>query len=179
MRKTKKDWMEVGLRVLSEYGINGVTIERMTGVLGVTKGSFYHHFRHVKDFEAQLIAYWADQYLATSSSIPEAPDKLLDLLDVIMEEGFGPITAPEAAIRFWANQDEDVRLVVEKVDSHRHAFLLQVFHQLTGDEEKAGMMADMLFTIMIGSITAQPRISTTRVMEMYRTFKQLYHLGGV
>ena len=68
MRKSKQDWLEVGLKTLGEFGENGLTIERLTGTLGVTKGSFYHHFRNVEDFREQLIAFWADQYLSRRCS---------------------------------------------------------------------------------------------------------------
>jgi AcrR family transcriptional regulator len=99
MRKSKQDWLEVGLKTLGEFGENGLTIERLTGTLGVTKGSFYHHFRNVEDFREQLIAFWADQYLSTSSNLPDDPGELIALLDVIMEEVFGVVTDPEIASR--------------------------------------------------------------------------------
>jgi AcrR family transcriptional regulator len=177
MRKKKADWMELGLKILAQDGRNGLTIDNMTEAMGVTKGSFYHHFNNVGDFNEQLIAHWADQYTSTSAAIPEDSVELLTLLDRIMEEGFRSVIAPEAAIRIWAHQDEQVRETVEKVERTRKDFVLKVFRSLTGDEDKAQMMTDILFTMMVGSIIALPRIPSSRVVEMYTEFKRLYQIG--
>lgn len=176
MRKSKQDWLEAGLKTLGEFGVRGLTIERLTGELGVTKGSFYHHFRDVEDFREQLIAFWADQYLSTASNLPDDSEELIALLDAIMEDGFGSITEPEIAIRVWAQQDNMVGSYVEQVDSVRRDFLLKVFRSMVGDDEQARMMADMFSTMLIGSITVLPRVSPERVMDLYREFKRLYRL---
>ena len=176
MRKSKLDWLEVGLKTLGEFGVQGLTIERLTGELGVTKGSFYHHFRDVEDFRKQLIAFWADQYLSTSSELPDDPGELIALLDVIMEEVFAAITEPEIAIRAWAQQDAMARLFVERVDKARQEFVLTVFQSVEGDDGRVRLMADMLSMILIGSITVLPRLSPERVMALYEEFKRLYRL---
>lgn len=176
MRKSKQDWLEVGLKTLGEFGENGLTIERLTGTLGVTKGSFYHHFRNVEDFREQLIAFWADQYLSTSSNLPDDPGELIALLDVIMEEVFAAVTEPEIAIRAWAQQDHMVHSFVERVDSVRRDFLLKVFRSVEVDDEQVRLMVDMLSTMLVGSITVLPRLSPERVMDLYREFKRLYRL---
>ena len=176
MRKSKLDWLEVGLKTLGEFGVKGLTIERLTGELGVTKGSFYHHFRDVEDFRKQLIAFWADQYLSTSSELPDDPGELIALLDVIMEEVFAAITEPEIAIRAWAQQDAMARLFVERVDKARQEFVLTVFQSVEGDDGRVRLMADMLSMMLIGSITVLPRLSPERVMDLYEEFKRLYRL---
>jgi AcrR family transcriptional regulator len=175
-RKNKGDWLEGGLKILAKAGLKGLTIDKMALELGVTKGSFYHHFKNVRDFEEQLLGYWADQYLSTAGSIPEEEAELLPLLDTIMEETFSPITEPEIAIRMWAQQDEMARPYVEKVDDFRRKFVFEVFNSLTKDEQQAGLMADMLFTMTIGSMTSLPRVSPERVLELYRELKRLYRL---
>jgi AcrR family transcriptional regulator len=176
MRKRKEDWLETGIKILGEYGLNGLTIERMCEELGVTKGSFYHHFEGMGDFEGQLIAYWADIYLSPPGDIPDDRQARLVLLDRIMEETFSPITEPEVAVRMWAYQDERVSEYVEKVDAVRLDFALKVFRGFSGDEESAQLMADMLFTMLIGSITMLPRMSPERVQDLYLEFKHLYGL---
>jgi AcrR family transcriptional regulator len=177
-RLSRQDWLAAGLKVLGTAGTAGLTIEKMTSTLGVTKGSFYHHFRNVRDFREQLIAHWSDQYLSTSSDIPQDPNDLLPLLDSIMGEAFGPVTEPELAIRIWAHQDDYVRSHVEKVDAARREFILTVFRTVTENEHQSQLMADMLFALSIGSITALPSIPAKRVLEIYREFKTLFGLDA-
>ena len=176
MRKSKSDWLQVGLSTLGVVGVRGLTIERLTEELGVTKGSFYHHFRNVRDFQEQLIAFWADQYTSTSSAVPDDTQELLALLDVIMEQGFGSVTEPELAIRAWAQQDDMVRATVERVDAVRRGFVLKVFQSVASDETQARLMTDMLSTMLIGSLTVLPRLSPDRVLDLYLEFKRLYGL---
>ncbi len=178
MPKGKEDWLEIGLETLGQEGLAGLTIQRMAGKLRLTKGSFYHHFANIADFNSQLIAYWADQYLST---IPAAPDDAaagLVLLDAVMADAFSPTTEPEVAIRTWAQQDEEVRVQVGKVDEARRALIFQIFLSLTGDVIQARRMADLLLAMLIGGIMAMPRYSTQRVAVLYAEFKRLYGLGN-
>ena len=137
MRKTKTDWLQAGLSTLGDVGVRGLIIDRLTEDLGVTKGSFYHHFRNVRDFQEQLIALWADQYTSTSTNVPDGTHELLALLDMIMTQGFGAVTEPELAIRVWAQQDDMVRSTVEQVDAVRRGFVLKVFQSVASDETQA------------------------------------------
>ena len=176
MPASKQDWLQQGLITLERQGLPGLTIDNLAGELGLTKGSFYHHFKNGSDFEEQLVAFWANQYLSTAT-IP-LPDngQPLALLDTIMAEAFAPATGPEIAIRAWAYQDLRVRVYIERVDAVRRQFLQQVFSRLAPDPAQADRMADMLFSMLIGSLTALPRLPVERVLALYAEFKCLYGL---
>lgn len=176
-RKNQEDWLKAGLKLLAEAGLTGLTIDAMALALRLTKGSFYHHFRNVREFEQRLLAYWANQYLSTSGDLPDGPQARLLLLDAIMEQTFSAITEPEIAIRLWAQQDDRARAYVEKVDAFRRQVVFAIFQSVVADNEKAWLMADILFTMSIGSLTALPRIPPGRVLALYQEFKQLYRLG--
>lgn len=176
MRRSREDWLESGIKILGEAGVNGLTIERMAAEMSLTKGSFYHHFRSMDDFKRQLVAYWATQYLSISTDLPDNPRERIRLLDRIMSEAFNPITEPEMAVRAWAQQAEWVGNYVQKVDAVRHEFVLRVFKSVSVNEEEAQLMADVLFTMLIGSISILPRMSPARVQDIYQEFKRLYGL---
>lgn len=176
MSVTKQEWIDTGLRSLEHVGTSGLTIDQMAKELGVTKGSFYHHFTKMRDFEERLVEYWANQYLQTPERLPDTPDQRLALLDTIMDEVFSQITGPEIAIRTWAQRDEFVYKFVNRVDEARRNFVLSVFESFCDSEYQAQLMADMFFTLAIGSITALPRIPSGRVVDLYREFKRLYAL---
>lgn len=172
----QQDWLETGLQVLAHSGLEALTIEGLCAKLRLTKGSFYHHFKNMSDYEQQLLAYWADQYLSTSASLPEQPQERLRLLDTLMASTFGPLTEPEISIRTWAQQDNQVRPYVERVDAFRRQIVFDIFSSLVPDLDKAQMMTDLLFTISIGSMATFPRLSPNRVLEMYREIKKFYGL---
>lgn len=176
MRKSKQDWLQQGLQTLAEDGLSGLKIDLLADRLGLTKGSYYHHFQNAHDYEQQLVAYWADQYLSTSVELPKNSDEYIHLLDVIIENAYFPITDPEISIRVWAHQDKMVREYVELVDKVRHNFVLKIFEQIAQDVHQAETMADIFFAALIGSMMTLPRISPKRVKNLYQEFKRLYGL---
>lgn len=178
--KSKRNWLDTGLKILDQVGLKGLTIDGMARKLRLTKGSFYHHFKNMADFELQLLKYWANQYLTTEGSLPDDSRERLALLDTLMGETFNQMTGPEVAIRMWAQQDQRARSFVERVDTFRRQLLLEIFRSLTQEDEKARLLTDMLFSLAIGSMTSIPRIPPERVTEMYQALKQLFNLepGG-
>jgi len=60
MRRSKEDWLKMGITVLGGDGLVGLTIERIACDLQLTKGSYYHHFANMAGYKDHLIAYWAD-----------------------------------------------------------------------------------------------------------------------
>jgi TetR/AcrR family transcriptional repressor of nem operon len=56
---TKQRLLDAGLTMLLKHGYNDLGIQELLAATGTPKGSFYHHFRHKKDFALQVI----DQYM--------------------------------------------------------------------------------------------------------------------
>ena len=57
-RLDRQDWLDAALTALLEGGIAGVTMERLAVGLGVTRGSFYYHFRDRAELLDELLDYW-------------------------------------------------------------------------------------------------------------------------
>ena len=64
-RLSKEEWLARALEVLGRKGAGELTIESMARHLGVTKGSFYWHFKDRADFFRQLIEYWDEHFTQT------------------------------------------------------------------------------------------------------------------
>lgn len=176
-RTSKREWLAAGLTILGQTGVDGLTIQSMTERVGLTKGSFYHHFGNMDRFKEALIGAWADQYLTTADDLPETAAERLALLDTIMREAFSRVTEPEIAIRAWAHGDPEVQAVVSQVDAARRRFVLNVFRSVAPSEEAAGTMADIFSTMLIGCITSLPPVPRKRVLALYWEFKRLYGLA--
>lgn len=52
---TKKDLLELGLKLLLKHGYAGLGVATLLEQAGVPKGSFYHHFEGKEDFALQAI----------------------------------------------------------------------------------------------------------------------------
>lgn len=128
-------WLRAALDVLARDGQAKVNIEKLAAKLGVTKGSFYHHFKNRGDFMQRLLTYWKetynDQVIAhLDASSDPADDKLLELMQRIRVEGLGRY---DIAFRSWAAQEPWVADVVREVDLDRYEIMRRLFAELGFD----------------------------------------------
>src|ERR1700756_1737034 len=59
-RFSREDWLALGEQRLSTEGPGALSLERLTGAAGRTKGSFYHHFQSRDEFLAALVDRWRE-----------------------------------------------------------------------------------------------------------------------
>ena len=153
----KRDWLDAGLVLLAEHGAPSVTIERLTERLGLSKGSFYHHFKGMSGFRTALLAHFEAE--RTTRFVEQADaageDRLGALLKLVLAPGPGPEL--EIAVRAWALQDAEARAVQERVDSARVAYLTEI----SGD---AGL-AQALYLVVVGAGQVVPPLTGRRLKD--------------
>ena len=126
-RLTREDWVRAARDALVASGHSRVKVDRLADDLGVTRGSFYWHF---KSREALLAAILEDWTATNSGVLLHAlakPGTLRERLGRIVriwieELGFSP--AYDAAMREWARASPLVAAAVAEADKRRiHAFI--------------------------------------------------------
>ena len=60
-RLNAQDWVEKGIKLLTQEGVQALKLERLCEALHKTKGSFYHHFRDMDSFVGVLLETWAER----------------------------------------------------------------------------------------------------------------------
>jgi len=55
---TAADWAEAALQLIAEAGLGALTVETLAARLGVTKGSFYWHFKGRSELLADALGRW-------------------------------------------------------------------------------------------------------------------------
>ena len=55
---TKQDWVELALKQLAASGHRSVTLGALLDQLGVSHGSFYHHFKNRTELTQAMLAHW-------------------------------------------------------------------------------------------------------------------------
>ncbi|MFF0265432.1 TetR/AcrR family transcriptional regulator [Kribbella sp. NPDC004536] len=165
---SRGEWLDAGLGLLAEEGAPAVTIERLTGVLGVTKGSYYHHFKGAAGYKAALLEYFELRYTTRLIDAVEksgdAKDKLLHLLRLVLADSDS--AGLEIAVRAWALQDVEVRAAQERVDKARTAYLKKLCRGLDADVDP-DRFAQLLYLILIGAEQVVPPIGTRDVRKIY------------
>lgn len=167
-RKTKLDWLEQGLVILAEGGSPALTTDALTKRLGVTKGSFYHHFTNYEDYKLNLLSYFEQagthEIIALAEQTASPDKKLQRLLEVVLAYP----TASSVAIRAWALQDEVVRQFQERIDKQRIDYLEQLSFEMTGDAHLAHLVAQMVYAIYVGGQQIIPPLTRESFFEIYR-----------
>jgi AcrR family transcriptional regulator len=151
----KRDWLDAGLALLAEQGAPSVTIERLTERLGLSKGSFYHHFKGMGGFRTALLEHFeAERTTRFMEQAEQARgDRLRTLLDLVLAPGPGPEL--EIAVRAWALQDAEAREVQARIDRTRADYLTEV----CGDAE----LGQALYLVVVGAGQVVPPLSGRRL----------------
>src|SRR5262249_60351962 len=103
-----EDWVRAGLSLLAQGGIDAVRVELLAARLGVTKGSFYWHFKDRADLRFAMLEAWRqlgtgdiiDRVEAVRGSTAEQLGRLIELR--------GPnkkAAGLETAVWAWAKVD--------------------------------------------------------------------------
>jgi len=170
-------WLDAGLARLATHGPQGLRIMAVAEQLGVTKGSFYWHFRDQASYHEALLAAWekggTQQIIdRVEQAGGDAAAKLRRLMGIT-------VTADRRlplAIRAWAAGDTTAAKVVKRVDKRRLAYLTGLIAGLGWPADEAATLArwahgallgyfmlegpaltDAQMDLILGTLTAGPR----------------------
>jgi len=118
---TRQDWIDAGIELLTDAGIGAVSVERLGSELGVTRGSFYHHFADREELLRAMLEYWAQRWTYDIRDQVNALglDPSTTLLALMRTIRHHRAAGYDAAFRAWALHDPLARAVVEQVDQVR------------------------------------------------------------
>ena len=168
---TRDDYLATGLDLLAEGGVSAVTIAALCERLGVTKGSFYHHFDSVPGFHAALLACWEE---GTHRSI-EAARAVADSrkrLSVLKELAVAAPHEAESAIRAWGRSSEPAAAVVRRVDAAREANLVESFRALGLPPTRARHLARIGLATLIGTQSLERPVDRKRLLAVFDEYQQ-------
>jgi AcrR family transcriptional regulator len=124
-RLSRSSWLDEALNLLHSDGINAVTVDALAAQLGITRGSFYHHFKDRRDLSREMLDYWKQKWTV----------ELRDDVDALGIDGLQSLKALgnlikhrkaagyDIAVRAWAVHDEMAREVVKESDKIRLDFI--------------------------------------------------------
>ena len=177
-RLSKEEWLARSLEVLGKKGASELTVESLAQKLGVTKGSFYWHFKNRDNFFRQLIEYWDEQFtqtvIANISSLGVPPEeRLLELMRLVLAKRLDRFEMP---VRAWAQQNPALAPLVRSVDRHRMLFVKALFREMGFDEGEADMRTRIFLTYMITQRYLLPdTASSKQLTELHKRMAFFIH----
>ena len=150
-RLGRQEWIDVGLMTLAAHGPDAVRVERLAESLGVTKGSFYWHFKDRCALLGAMLEAW--QSLATNAVIETVESKGGDArarLSTLFTIVFASDGRLDHAVRSWAAQDELARSTLDAIDRRRFDYLVSLFTELGFKSVEARARARFAYHALIG-----------------------------
>jgi len=147
------DWLRTALDIFVAEGIDAVRITRLAADLGVTRGSFYWHFRNREDLINSLVSYWKDK---NTAAITESMAQATSLADGIFRFFETCIDAAlfdprlDLALREWARRSASIHALVASEDQARIDALCAFYERFDYPMPQALIRARVLYYSQIG-----------------------------
>ena len=167
--------------MLAEEGSAGLRIDRLAARLGLTKGSFFHHFAGAAAYRTALLEYYEVRTLgALTEALDARPEEgtfatLAWLTGLVSEyegtdaRGAGAIRRPELdlAVRAWASSDPDARTAQARIDAAVIDALQSTWRPVVESDAAARTAALVPYLVSLGASVTVPPISPQELRGVY------------
>lgn len=166
----KQHWLDAGLQALAGGGPERLRIMPIAQQLGVTKGSFYWHFRNLDDYQTALLAEWE---LCHTQDVIAYVDGVggsgLAKLRTLMTATVAADARLAQAIRRWASNHPKAREAQERVDQQRLRYVEGLLIAMGWPILEAQTLAHWLYCSLIGHFSLQgPPIGAAQIELVLR-----------
>ena len=160
-RLSKTQWLDHGLEALATSGFTALKADKLAKSLGVSRGSFYWHFKNLADFHTAVLQRWQERTVTIPISDVEASGTSgASNIEALIQLAAGDSLQLERAVRAWADSSERVKEAVEQVDQQRVAYLEQTLLDMGLGAESATARAYLIYYAFLGQMVFYQPIST-------------------
>ena len=151
----RSGWIDGAIEALADEGLSGMRVEALAKRFGVTKGSFYWHFKDRQDLFSAVLQTWKEGRIrdidkqSTAVSGNES-DQLLQIIEVYSSNRNRKGISIELAVRDWARRDAQASAVVEEVDSYRLESARKLFVATGLSDSEAKSRSLLLYAYVFG-----------------------------
>jgi AcrR family transcriptional regulator len=149
-RLTARDYFVVSLEILGSDGHTALTAAGLCERMGVTRGSFYHHFASFDEFVDRLLEHWEQQYTSDPFALVQSLVGEESQLEEQLLLAQALPHAAEIAIRMWGAVNDRVARAQSRVDGHRRASVADYLHRIGLSAADAEVYADLAVSSLVG-----------------------------
>lgn len=149
MSQSREDWVDAAWETLGEAGVDGVRVEALARSLGVTKGSFYWHFKNRQELIDALFDRWFGLREEFREEFQRDNPEPRERLWKVIERGIMRGTQGQAAaLRLWAQRHPEAAERIAEADARRRAFFIEQFQAMGHDGKTAAVRADVYMAVI-------------------------------
>jgi len=149
--RSAADWEEAALSSIAACGLPSLSIPDLARSLGVTKGSFYWHFRGIGGLIANALRRWEEMDRVTLDELRriKAPrSRLTALFKQAMEER----AAHALYVALSAAPDPEVSAAIRRISDRRIRFLVEAYQDLGLRSAAAAERALLAYSAYVGAL---------------------------
>lgn len=154
---TRDDWLDAAAAEVASGGFGNLRVLTLAKKLGVTRGSFYWHFRDHEDLVNSFLDRWRDRrfveldYMRPKGDNPE--EELHQLLQLLLTDASRNVRRlqVELAVRDFARRNAHAAAIVEEVDQARVEQNKLLFLNLGSAESETEDMATLMYVASVGA----------------------------
>lgn len=151
----RRNWIDGAIDVLARDGVAGLRVEVLAKRCGVTKGSFYWHFKDRQDLLAAVLEHWREGRIRdiekTTTVTPGMERSQLHFaIEVYGASRSRKGMSIELAVRDWARHDPQAAAVVEAVDLYRLDCTRKLFVAAGLSDAEAKSRSLLLYACVFG-----------------------------
>ena len=173
---TPIDYFDAAMRLLADSGFKGLTIAALCERLGVTSGSFYHHFGSWDGFVDAFLRHWEAEQTRRTIDLSRKPEDPYKRLEVLRQLATNVPHQAEAAIRAWSKNNPAVGASQRRVDQQREAFLRELLTAMIGDRQRAKDLAALGMALTVGLPQLRAKVTPKEMGALYDDYTKLVML---
>lgn len=152
---TEADWVAAATDILVEENVRGIKLDRLCAKLGVTKGSFYWHFKKRSDLLAAMLVDWRRRMTlnairSVSRGARSGLERLQHMLGRPRHPDANHFAAVEMSFRDWARRVETTRDAILEVDRIRIEFFEHMFIDEGFSPDESRRRAYLAYCLLMG-----------------------------
>ena len=169
---TPTDYFDAALDLLGENGAEALTLAALCDRVGVTKGSFYHHFDSMPAFHERVLAHFATDALDAAVQHAMAVTNPRQRLAVLRHLGVASAHETEVAVRAWATWYEPAAQAHRRIEQRRRGVLVTTFLELGIAAPQAGVLARIGTALMMGMQSDGSRVDRAALDEVLTEYQR-------
>lgn len=168
-----ENWVDAAYEVFEREGLGAIRIGPLAMGLGVTRGSFYWHFRDRSALLGAVLSRWGvretESIISNNERLGGSPsERLARLLEVCASDD----GHPELGIREWATGSKDALEAVQEMDARRMEYLTELAHgagvPLDAATSRARIAYRAWLSLYTGVAPASPKERISDMGELHR-----------
>jgi len=168
-RNSADDWADAALDAFASGGVRAASIPGIARTLGVTKGSFYWHFRSLDELIAAALKRWEERDRAALDELRTVAEPRKRLAALFAEA----MKATQAQTLFVALSGSSMPAVssaIRRMSERRIKFLAEAYRELGLGEAGAHERALLVYAAYVGLLHLRGESSSLKTSKQIDAF---------